>query len=92
MLIPILTKHIWFQALLFDILYTDTQKRYLHRQEVWTLNKGKETNVREERVSMNIALSPEDRKFLKVYAAERETTVAALIAEYVAKLRKEAGK
>ena len=56
------------------------------------MNKGKETNVREERVSMNIALSPEYRKFLKVYAAERETTVSALIAEYVRKLRKEARK
>ena len=56
------------------------------------MTKGKEANVREERVSMNIALSPEDRKFLKVYAAEHETTVAALIAEYVKKLRKEAEK
>lgn len=56
------------------------------------MKEKKEENVREERVSMNIALSPEDRKFLKVYAAEHETTVAAVIAEYVAKLRKEAGK
>ena len=56
------------------------------------MTKEKEAAVREERVSMNIALSPEDRKFLKVYAAEHETTVAALIADYVKQLRKEAGK
>ena len=48
--------------------------------------------IREERVSMNIALSPEDKKFLKVYAAENDTTVAAVIAELVEKLRKEAEK
>lgn len=54
--------------------------------------KGKESASREERVSMNIALSPEDRKFLKVYAAEHETTVAALIADYVKQLRKGAEK
>ena len=46
--------------------------------------------VREERVSMNIALSPEDKKFLKVYAAEHDTTVAAVIAECVKKLKTEA--
>ena len=51
--------------------------------------KGKETAVREERVSMNIALSPEDKKFLKVYAAEHDTTVAAVIAECIKKLKKE---
>ena len=54
--------------------------------------KEKETAAREERVSMNIALSPEDKKFLKVYAAERDTTVAAVIAECVERLKKEAGK
>ena len=56
------------------------------------LAKEKESAAREERVSMNIALSPEDRKFLKVYAAEHETTVAALIADYVKQLRKGAEK
>lgn len=46
-----------------------------------------------ERVSMNIALSPEDKKFLKIYAAEHDTTVAAVIAEGVKQLReREAGK
>ena len=50
--------------------------------------KEKEKTVREERVSMNIALSPEDKKFLKVYAVEHDTTVAAVIAECVERLRK----
>lgn len=54
--------------------------------------KEKENAVREERVSMNIALSPEDKKFLKVYAVEHDTTVAAVIAECVERLKKEAGK
>ena len=54
--------------------------------------KEKEKVVREERVSMNIALSPEDKKFLKVYAVEHDTTVAAVIAECVERLKKEAGK
>lgn len=50
---------------------------------------GKENDKagREDRVSMNIALTFEDKKFLKVYAAERNTTVAAIIAEYVKQLR-----
>ena len=52
-----------------------------------------EAVVREERVSMTIALSPEDKRFLKVYAAEHDMTVAAIIAAGVKQLReKEAGK
>ena len=53
------------------------------------MQKEKEVNTKEERVSMNIALSPDDKKFLKVYAAEHDTTVAAVIAECVEKLREE---
>lgn len=56
------------------------------------MDKEKLEMVEEKRVSMNIALSQADRKFLKVYAAEHDTTVAAVIAECVARLRKEAGK
>ena len=44
----------------------------------------------EKRVSMNIARSTEDKKLLNIYAAEHDTTVAAVIAECVEKLRKEA--
>ncbi len=50
----------------------------------------KPETVGEKRVSMNIALSADDKKFLKVYAAEHETTVAAVIHACVEKLRKEA--
>ncbi len=49
------------------------------------------TNPKEQRVAMNIALSPEDKRFLKVYAAEHDTTVAAVIAECIKTLR-EGGK
>lgn len=49
----------------------------------------KEDTAGDKRVSMNIALTPEDKKFLKVYAAKNDTTVAAVIADYVERLRKE---
>ncbi len=38
---------------------------------------------------MNIALSPEDKKFLKVYAAERDVAVADIIHEWINNARKE---
>ena len=48
--------------------------------------------IYEERVPMNITLSPDNKKFLKVYAIEHDTTVSAVIAECVEKLRKEEEK
>ena len=51
-----------------------------------------EQAVSEKRTSMNIALSPEDKKFLKVYAIEHDTTVAAVIHDYVVMLRKKYSK
>jgi len=36
------------------------------------MEQKNEAVVREERVSMTIALSPEDKRFLKVYAAEHD--------------------
>ena len=52
--------------------------------QIGSLNMAEqnEKNVNMERVSMNIALSPE-KKFLKVYVAEHDTTVAAVIAKCV---------
>lgn len=41
----------------------------------------------EKRTSMNIALTTEDKQFLKVYAAKHNTNVAAMIAKYVNTLR-----
>ena len=38
---------------------------------------------------MNIALSPKDKKFLKVYAAERDISVADVIHEWINNARKE---
>lgn len=36
---------------------------------------------------MNIALSPEDKVFLKTYAAQQDTTVAAVIHEWIEQVR-----
>ena len=58
-----------------------------------TMNTDKAVAVVEEKRSpMHISLSAEDKRFLKVYAAEHDTTVAAVIAECVEKLKKEAQK
>ena len=38
---------------------------------------------------MNIALSPEDKVFLKTYAAQQDTTVAAVIHEWIDRIREE---
>ena len=48
--------------------------------------------VEERKTALNISISVENKKFLKIYALEHDTTVAALIEAYVKKLRKEAGK
>lgn len=48
----------------------------------------KEKAERGNRVPMNITITPEDKKFLKMYALEHDTTISALIAEYVEKIRK----
>ena len=37
---------------------------------------------------LNIVLSERDKKFLKIYAVERDTSVSAVIHEYVEQLRK----
>lgn len=38
---------------------------------------------------MNIALSVEDKKFLKIYAAEQDITVAEVIRRWIEKAREE---
>lgn len=47
------------------------------------------TLVVERKTTLNISISTDDKKFLKMYAIEHDTTVAALIEAYVEKLRKE---
>lgn len=44
-----------------------------------------------DKVTLNLALTVEDKKFLKIYALEHDTTVSEVIHEYVQQLRK-AGK
>lgn len=41
----------------------------------------------ERKVPMNIALTAEDKQFLKLYAIKHDTNVSALIAEYIKGLR-----
>ncbi len=41
---------------------------------------------------LNIVLSEQDKKFLKIYAVERDTSVSAVIHEYVEQLRKAGGE
>ena len=43
----------------------------------------------EPRTNLLLSLSVEDKKFLKIYAAERGMTVAAVIHEFVEDLRRE---
>ena len=52
-----------------------------------------ETTVKNEKKTskLNIVLSETDKKFLKIYALERDTSVSAVIHEYIEQLRK-AGK
>lgn len=49
-----------------------------------------ETNINNEKKTskLNIVLSEQDKKFLKIYAVERNTSVSAVIHEYVEQLRK----
>lgn len=56
------------------------------------MEKNKTTVVEEKRTTMNVSISADDKKFLKVYAAENETTIAAMIHDYVESLRKEVKK
>ncbi len=42
-----------------------------------------------KKTQMNIALSAEDKKFLKIYAAERDIPVAEVIHRWIEEVRKE---
>ena len=43
--------------------------------------------MEDKRTTMNVSLTVNDKKFLKVYAAEHDTSVAALIHDAVERLR-----
>lgn len=53
-----------------------------------------EANINNEKKTskLNIVLSEKDKKFLKIYALERDTSVSAIIHEYVEQLRKAGGE
>lgn len=60
------------------------------------LNTGREVAMEKqnerERTTMTLSLTVEDKQFLKIYAVEKGTTVAAVIHELVEGLRKEQNK
>lgn len=62
-----------------------------HRREFDMMN---ETTIDKDKKTskLNIVLSEKDKKFLKIYAVERDTSVSAVIQEYVEQLRKEVNK
>ncbi len=41
----------------------------------------------DKKTTLNLSMSPDDKKYLKTYAIEHNTTVTQLIAEYVRQLR-----
>lgn len=43
----------------------------------------------EKKATLNISISQSDKKYLKTYAVEHDTTVTQLIADYVRQLRDE---
>ena len=49
--------------------------------------KTNEASSEKKTTQMNVALSPDDKVFLKTYAAQQDTTVAAVIHEWIAEAR-----
>lgn len=43
----------------------------------------------DKKTTLNLSMSPDDKKYLKTYAIEHDTTVTQLIADYVRQLRDE---
>lgn len=43
----------------------------------------------DKKTTLNLSMSPDDKKYLKTYAIEHDTTVTHLIADYVRQLRDE---
>ena len=43
----------------------------------------------DKKATINISISQDDKKYLKTYAVEHDTTVTQLIADYVRQLRDE---
>ena len=43
----------------------------------------------DKKTTLNLSMSPDDKKYLKTYAIEHDTTVTQLIADYVRQLQDE---
>lgn len=41
----------------------------------------------DKKATLNISISQDDKKYIKTYAIEHDTTVARLIADYISNLR-----
>lgn len=41
----------------------------------------------DKKATLNISISQSDKRYIKTYAIEHDTTVAQLIADYISKLR-----
>lgn len=53
---------------------------------------NEKTPSNEKTTKMNIALTPEDKLFLKIYAAELDTSVAQVIHRWIEREREEQSK
>lgn len=58
----------------------------------YTDNRAAEHSGGEERTTLSLSLTVSDKKALKMMAAERDTTIAAIIHEWVAEHTKEEDK
>ncbi len=47
----------------------------------------KDIGTDSERTTLNLSVSAEDKKFLKVFAAQNETTISSMIHDYVNTLK-----
>lgn len=52
------------------------------------MTDNKTTVVEAEKTTLNISLTVEEKKFLKVYAAQNGLTVSGIIQDYIEELRK----
>ena len=52
------------------------------------MTDNKTTVVEAEKTTLNISLTVEEKKYLKVYAAQNGLTVSGIIQDYIEELRK----
>ncbi len=69
------------------LMYNCTNVQLINTEEI--MQVVHKQNQEEKKTTINISLSVDDKIFLKLYAIEHETTVAAVIHQCVNKLREE---